>query len=84
MSEMVDRVANAIRAKSREIYMRVNMRWDDPEETQPINAEEAAEIARAAIEAMREPTKKMVEAGTYRHAVYEEGWQAMIDAALKE
>ena len=44
-------------------------------------------MARAAIEAMREPTEAMLDAGVNfreRNARTEQIWQAMIDAALKE
>ncbi len=61
---------------------------DDPDD--PGVWEYAAEnyraLARAAIEAMREPTEAMIDAG----AIYADcngahgAWQAMIDAALKE
>ncbi|MEP0149994.1 hypothetical protein [Roseibium sp.] len=54
----------------------------------------AREKARAAIEAMREPTEAMVTIGACRedqdHDIFEEGhiarevWLEMIDAALKE
>lgn len=45
------------------------------------------EVARAAIEAMREPTQKMTDAvllGDLDSWVLEENWRAMIDAALAE
>jgi hypothetical protein len=45
-------------------------------------------LARAAIEAMREPTKEMGEAGfetlKWGESPSDVVWQAMIDAALKE
>ena len=44
-------------------------------------------MARAAIEAMREPTEAMLDAGVNfreRNARTEQIWQAMIDAALSE
>ena len=44
--------------------------------------------ARAAIKAMREPTKAMIEATTYpatdRDSEVEDIWRVMIDAALKD
>jgi hypothetical protein len=44
----------------------------------------ALAAARAAIEAMREPTKKMWEEGSWETGyVSEEAWHAMIDAALE-
>lgn len=42
--------------------------------------------ARAAIEAMREPTQEMVESGDAKCGVFKHGsstWRAMIDTALK-
>lgn len=51
------------------------------------------DLSRAAIEAMREPTQEMVDAanvpdaiilGGHRNLVSSDGWEAMIDAALKE
>lgn len=61
MSEMVERVINAIRG--------------------PIagNAASYEDIARAAIEAMREPTEEMCEAAECAAIM----WNAGIDAALK-
>ena len=44
---------------------------------------EAKLYAKAAIEAMREPSMKMLDAGT-DCAFTDEKWNAMIDAALKE
>lgn len=44
-------------------------------------------VARAAIEAMREPTKEMVEAGHEQCGIYKHAdstWSAMIDAVLGE
>jgi hypothetical protein len=42
--------------------------------------------ARAAIEAMREPTEAMVDAcgANYHHYEIYDNWQAMIDAAIAE
>jgi hypothetical protein len=65
MSEMVERVARAIQDRAR-IY--------DCDPGDPIEAW-AIESARAAIEAMREPTGPMVD--------HYPDWQAMIDEALK-
>lgn len=82
MSEMVERVARAISPKT----------WDDP-----VCGGLAKEAARAAIEAMREPTEAMMKAGeacdemwdeftaTPKHAAScEVHWQAMITAALSD
>jgi len=42
------------------------------------------ELARAAIAAMREPTKAMKEAGFWKGPISLNGYRAMIDAALEE
>lgn len=42
------------------------------------------DAARAAIEAMREPTPKMIEAAQSTADPYCESWPVMIDAALSE
>jgi hypothetical protein len=49
----------------------------------------AMTVARAAIEAMREPTPRMMTAfhdvcDPYGQCDWKKGWQAMIDAVLKE
>lgn len=73
MSEVVERVAKAILAKSGGYWVP--------------GIEE--ELARAAIEAMREPTQKMVCAALDRHDKrpnefgYTEHWKVMIDEALR-
>lgn len=72
MSEMIKRIAQAILSKVPSGY---GMRRD-----------EAEIYARAAIEAMRKPTKEMIEAGD-RGAMIRpasDTWTAMIDAALAE
>lgn len=78
MSEMVERVAKAI--------------WDSPlffglitdEKRRDGSWHDCTALARAAIEAMREPTDEMVLASEAIDAVYpSEHWRAMIDAALK-
>jgi hypothetical protein len=79
MSEMVDRVAAAIRP----LLYGSDLMADS----------EVGDIARAAIEAMREPTEAMVEAGWDTGLEYGPGdalavnpevcFSAMIDAALK-
>jgi hypothetical protein len=86
MGEMVERVARAMwEARERRLnpYVRVSFEEGATEETY--------DMARAAIAAMREPTKAMEWAGS--HAVDTDGpwgappidgaWQAMIDEALK-
>lgn len=72
-NEMVERVAAAIIAE---------MCASRPDEPPGIR------LARAAIEAMREPTLQMVQAGWavngYRGDMTEREWSAMIDVALKQ
>lgn len=80
MSEMVERVARAIAEAGREsdvLFYPVGKR-----------AEQYAAIARAAIEAMREPTAEMVESGLKKPqgmtdwpAALGVAWRAMIDVA---
>jgi hypothetical protein len=80
MSEMVERVARAIRAKVNGL----------PDDGSPIvgDGEDGfgsyMEIAAAAIAAMRVPTIEMLQASTHENGyVTEEAWEAMIDATLK-
>lgn len=68
MTEMIERVAQAIFAK-------------DPESLFTIHHAEV--YARAAIAAMREPTKEMIEAGFWEGSVGLNNYRAMIDAALE-
>jgi hypothetical protein len=80
VSEMVERVARAIWAKSEDGLFGVS--FDERRGMFP-NGDSAFDLARAAIEAMREPTQSM-----YDHETYTSGqWsnrtlEAMIDAAL--
>jgi len=66
MSEMVDRVAMALRGQK--IGTKVLWTYED--------------LARAAIEAMREPTDAMVMATDHAGDIYD-AWRDMIDEALK-
>lgn len=70
MSEMVERVANAI--------------FNAMDATDGLYGTAAEKYARAAIEAMREPTTPMIDASVAidRYACPSEEWRAMIDAAL--
>ena len=72
MSEsMVERVGRAIANADMEDYMEFFQRYDA--------------MARAAIEALREPTEAMVKSGSAIHCQEYEApiiWQDMIDAAL--
>lgn len=73
MNEMIERVARAIADADMEDYMEFAHRYDA--------------AARAAIEAMREPSEKMVLAGKAvepRHYTFSSSYLAMIDAALEE
>jgi hypothetical protein len=107
MSEMLDRVAKAIAETIALAHIKHNLREIGQEDkleeylkTFPIKVTLAdSDVARAAIEAMREPTVEMVEAvdidgetdaGGGINATYSIGseeakkvWQAMIDAALE-
>jgi hypothetical protein len=95
MTDMVERVAREMAAKE-------GWRWNDERQMldcaasglQNTNRERDTwrKRAIAAIEAMRIPTKSMLEAGVQfhiedwrdRHQSLEKQWEAAIDAALKE
>ena len=70
MSEMVERIAAAIRRTNEET---VGLKYTDLTRT----------MARVAIEAMREPTKAMILAHHLMRHDPEMAWQSMIDEALK-
>ena len=76
MTTMIERVARAICDATGEFS------WDEEDE---ITRSEFRNEAIAAIEAMREPTEAMIEAGHW-HSGSDAGpcFTAMIDAALKE
>lgn len=82
MSEMVERVAAAMRAVAE--YEDAN--WGEPAR----NIENWPEIARAAIEALKVPTDAMIEAGDNATTldslpdVFLAQWQAALDAALRD
>ena len=95
MSEMVEKVARALCAASSEQWrsgtyqLRTgpNFEWED-HEADDLNNHWRSK-ARAAIEAMREPTISMIDAGDFREAgngpdLVAAMYHAMIDAALKE
>lgn len=69
MTDMIERVAQAIFAK-------------DPESLFTIH--QARVYARAAIAAMREPTERMKEAGFWEGSASPNNYRTMIDAALEE
>ena len=77
MSEMVERVARAI-ATARGYGLDAN--GEDTGDWQMF-----VDHARAAIEAMREPTEAMWREASFENGYVTEGaWQAMIDAALNK
>lgn len=92
MSEMVERVARAIYERD-EAGAGTPVPWDD---AGPLTVAHAYNVARAAIEAMRIPTKEMVDAGMSEISDVTvsdpkaSAWdamrfyRAMIDAALSE
>jgi len=74
IDEMVERVARAILKEERNL---------DLELSSDITKQSYCRYARAAIEAMREPTEAMLAAGDKKQDFYSGFiWQAMIDAAL--
>lgn len=88
---MIERVARSIWNIRRKEEDRCDMELEDMSPSHSVWAE-----ARAAIEAMREPTAEMVSAGNKSkpynltgwhegdvHPVCQRSWPAMIDAALK-
>ena len=80
MSEMIERVAKAIH------HYRPN-RVEPWERCVESYKKELRMQAKAAIEAMREPTNKMVKPyidAYYRDEDMKTAWREMIDAALKE
>lgn len=91
MSEMIEQVAKAMwdvrRAHANNAGIELEF-WDDG--TIP-KANGIMDEARAALEAMREPTKAMIARITYYDTEYDqctdematEQWQKMIDEALK-
>lgn len=80
MSEMVERVARAIALEDLDPETRAAV---DPDVW--FVAESYYDLARAAIEAMREPTGAMEDAAfSSTLTIPKRGYQAMIDAALKD
>lgn len=89
MSGMIERVARAIALASLDPETREAV---DPDRWEV--ADSYHDLARAAIEAMREPTENMLDFGAcyedQDHDIFDEGdisrdvWRAMIDAALSE
>ncbi len=85
MNDMIERVAKAIHSKQ---YNSTTSPYGDPADQK---TKWSKVLARAAIEAMREPTEEMLATAfkTYnaKHLIalsYKKPWRAMIDAALKQ
>ncbi len=76
MNEMIERVARAIFFRGGE---QDDMQW---KHGQSYLRDIAIEQARAAIEAMREPTRDMLSAGAFAGPFTADRWRAMIDAIL--
>lgn len=74
---MVERVARALHARK-------YGEWYDGPCTMTDSQRECLASARAAIEAMREPTRDMIARGSWHRDNERLFWQAMIDAALNE
>lgn len=72
-NEMFERVANGISVKLKALgYMKAANNY-------------SSMLAKAAIEAMREPTQAMLDAGAYDLDIsLEQQWERMINAALKD
>lgn len=92
MSEMLDRVSEALRAalkadESLFLYHYADHKFPGSPNVSVEGDVDLHDLARAAIAAMREPTQDMKDAhpftfdGGYEAA---EVWQAMIDAALRD
>lgn len=81
MSEMVEKVARAMAEKSKARQPGMHTLNSLPMD----GKEDFLEMARAAIEAMREPTEAMVKSGSSMYCNEYEApdiWEDMIDAAL--
>lgn len=84
MSEMIERVAESICNKRQQLRYRgaITTKWRAPEMDQGYISD-CLEMAKAAIEAMRKPTKAMIEAHD-DYPFMPEAMSRMIDTALKE
>lgn len=82
---MIEHVARALKPKHFEIYDQGFPTQNRIDQQSFLNSEKvvrrARKDARAAIEAMREPTEAMIDAAK---GSYVEAFAAMIDAAIKE
>jgi hypothetical protein len=86
MSEMVDRVADAV--SELELNGPIDLHLNVETSQLYLAPKAAIAVARAAIEAMREPTEEMYDALSARDKMWRdtnstEVWQALIDGALK-
>lgn len=89
---MVERVARTIHEHHAFECIGEDTPWDEVNEVFEQAQDDYRKVARAVIEAMREPTDEIKEAGS--GFIYEawgdgkiiaaEAWEAMIDAALKD
>lgn len=84
MSEMIERVAKAMAWADLNEIDRAQLKLDGLSQKNIVIDDHMKSLARAAIEAMREPTKKMSEATYLRPYDADEIWEFMIDAALKD
>lgn len=86
MSEMVERVARAIDPVAFiKLEASEKLKWEKRVNIYRNRVEDARKLARAAIEAMREPTSRMMncEPSPYSPGEMIDFWHAMIDEALK-
>jgi len=72
MSEMIERVARALESELADWF-------EIPEQSKP---QIARELARAAIEAMQNPTKDMLDAAIAYRSGIEDSWRVMNNVAL--
>lgn len=86
-NEMIERVAKMISEKRQiEIYGEIKHPWYTNHD---LYKDKYYKEVKDIIQAMREPTKEMIEAGECKffdsnNLEVKMGWQAMIDAALKK
>jgi hypothetical protein len=86
MSEMIERVAKAIDTVLGDDHESLSIEMGCGSLSKEMRAEAMAKAARAAIEAMREPTDAMVDIDSIIMLPTKKNyriWQAMIDEALK-
>lgn len=82
--DMIEKVARALHASWIKDWGHLGEADATPfNELHPLHREYGMKQARAAIEAMREPTKEMTDAAGYEPEIAQVTYPAMIDAALK-